>query len=596
MPAFANRSLRSSRAGSPQLQMPYPQDLSGTGIVLPNFRPGGQLGLADARSESPYYPAALPPGSHAHTPYASTPAAKSPMVPQYHLPPGPYPLPAPPVPSSYPVGVPQYPMYPPYPYGYGQPYVFWGGSSPGVHSQNISQTHSPSTYPMQLGNPDANPISPPVVPSMAQQGGLPGALHLSPNSVEAGQSSQPSSEERARLRVLSFGSIEVASSVASDGAAGESDVLASSMLSSGGSGGAVRIGSGPVAAPPAEGTTDRYFPAFSVGLAPGDPGPSRKRSTPSTTPSLPSASSSAVASHAPEQNGQTSDVDALEAKVIDLTVKEPKWEFGTATHEEDEGDAADAAEFARLSARAVQQELPPDPQGPLPSAVPPADARLRLPPLEHLVDPTGLPPTPVPVSATALYASNTALPADEWKVRDYGYGGPPRGAAQPFQPRPRRGSYNGVEPFERGAYPVRRGRGFGRGFGRGRGAYGSEGGYGRARGGVPRAHYAAGIPGHAVPYDTTYYVVPPPMPSGPYVPPGYDMYPQFPTTYNAIPPPAVSPTTTPLLAPVPVPITRLSFPLDPTRYYLLGQLEYYLSEDNLAHDLYLRKNVSSSIL
>ena len=43
--------------------------------------------------------------------------------------------------------------------------------------------------------------------------------------------------------------------------------------------------------------------------------------------------------------------------------------------------------------------------------------------------------------------------------------------------------------------------------------------------------------------------------------------------------------------PVPAPLSTLTFPLDTTRYYLLGQLEYYLSPQNMAQDFYLRKQV-----
>jgi len=42
---------------------------------------------------------------------------------------------------------------------------------------------------------------------------------------------------------------------------------------------------------------------------------------------------------------------------------------------------------------------------------------------------------------------------------------------------------------------------------------------------------------------------------------------------------------------VPSPLSTPSFPLDTTRYYLLGQLEYYLSPQNMAQDFYLRKQV-----
>lgn len=82
------------------------------------------------------------------------------------------------------------------------------------------------------------------------------------------------------------------------------------------------------------------------------------------------------------------------------------------------------------------------------------------------------------------------------------------------------------------------------------------------------------------------------MPTGPYGPPDYDVYDQYPTAYGAVTPLTVTPTTTLSSAPVLVPITRLFLPLNPLSYYLLGQLEYYLSKDNLAHDLYLCKNVS----
>jgi hypothetical protein len=42
---------------------------------------------------------------------------------------------------------------------------------------------------------------------------------------------------------------------------------------------------------------------------------------------------------------------------------------------------------------------------------------------------------------------------------------------------------------------------------------------------------------------------------------------------------------------VPAPLSAPSLPLDTTRYYLLGQLEYYLSPQNMAQDFYLRKQV-----
>ncbi|KAJ7637066.1 winged helix DNA-binding domain-containing protein [Roridomyces roridus] len=39
--------------------------------------------------------------------------------------------------------------------------------------------------------------------------------------------------------------------------------------------------------------------------------------------------------------------------------------------------------------------------------------------------------------------------------------------------------------------------------------------------------------------------------------------------------------------------TRLSFPIDRLRHEILGQLEFYLSPDNMATDLYLRQQMDS---
>ncbi|KAH7869409.1 uncharacterized protein C8R40DRAFT_1059606 [Lentinula edodes] len=47
---------------------------------------------------------------------------------------------------------------------------------------------------------------------------------------------------------------------------------------------------------------------------------------------------------------------------------------------------------------------------------------------------------------------------------------------------------------------------------------------------------------------------------------------------------------------MPAPISRLSVALDPTVYYLLGQLEYYLSPQNLAQDFFLRQQACSQHL
>ena len=215
---------------------------------------------------------------------------------------------------------------------------------------------------------------------------------------------------------------------------------------------------------------------------------------------------------------------------------------------------------------------------------------------------------------------------DEWQVRDFGYGfghmsGSGNAAAvireelnvreqQRFherrqkeeqerereressespQDRPRRASFNGG--YERGGYSGRRGRGLNGGYGRGYGRGFSRGGYGQ----YPRQHqYSATPPGqfsqlppHAAhgysPDQSVYFLPPPPQPPsfGSYLPGGYEayQYPSFP------PPPALYP-------PVPQPVSQLPFALDHTRYYLLGQLEYYLSPQNMAQDFYLRQQAS----
>ncbi|KAF9446577.1 winged helix DNA-binding domain-containing protein [Macrolepiota fuliginosa MF-IS2] len=91
-----------------------------------------------------------------------------------------------------------------------------------------------------------------------------------------------------------------------------------------------------------------------------------------------------------------------------------------------------------------------------------------------------------------------------------------------------------------------------------------------------------------------YFAPPPPRPPlTTYIPTGFEPY---------APPPPSQPV--PLSAsasghgghaapPMPVPLSQIGFPLDPTRYYLLGQLEYYLSPQNMAQDFFLRKRMDS---
>lgn len=45
--------------------------------------------------------------------------------------------------------------------------------------------------------------------------------------------------------------------------------------------------------------------------------------------------------------------------------------------------------------------------------------------------------------------------------------------------------------------------------------------------------------------------------------------------------------------PMPTPITTTNYPLDPLRFYLLGQLEYYFTTQNLVRDFFLRQQMDS---
>ena len=237
--------------------------------------------------------------------------------------------------------------------------------------------------------------------------------------------------------------------------------------------------------------------------------------------------------------------------------------------------------------------------------------------------PTGASDQAGPVELDSLRSDT----GDEWQVRDFGYGfgnmsGSGNAAAvirdeihareqqrvherkqkdeqdrensEGPQERPRRGSFSGG--YERGGYSGRRGRGLNGGYGRGYGRNFSRGGYGQYQ--RHQHQYSATPPGqfsqlppHAThgysPDQSVYFLPPPPQPPPPsfgsYHPGGYEVYqyPSFP------PPPALYP-------PVPQPVSQLPFPLDPTRYYLLGQLEYYLSPQNMAQDFYLRQQASTA--
>ena len=57
------------------------------------------------------------------------------------------------------------------------------------------------------------------------------------------------------------------------------------------------------------------------------------------------------------------------------------------------------------------------------------------------------------------------------------------------------------------------------------------------------------------------------------------------------PPPNGYPQFSPM--PMPTPITTTNYPLDPLRFYLLGQLEYYFTTQNLVRDFFLRQQMDT---
>ena len=181
--------------------------------------------------------------------------------------------------------------------------------------------------------------------------------------------------------------------------------------------------------------------------------------------------------------------------------------------------------------------------------------------------------------------------------------------------RPRRGSYAGGGGYTHSDRGGRRGGGRGGAYRGGAGVYPRGGAYNSSsRGGrpgagyshhhqqqhphqYPQAPFSLSPPPHFQPIEplsvlapttsgTTYFPPPPPR----YIP-GFEA-----AAYQGYPPPpppaaAAVHGQVQVPPPMPVPLSPLSFPLDPTRYYLLGQLEYYLSPQNMAQDFFLRQRV-----
>jgi hypothetical protein len=150
-------------------------------------------------------------------------------------------------------------------------------------------------------------------------------------------------------------------------------------------------------------------------------------------------------------------------------------------------------------------------------------------------------------------------------------GGRPRRATSSFVP--------GGGSFDRGGFNGRRGRG-GSGYGRGH-RYGRGSGF-QSRQPPFMVTPPTVFPPLPDPGTTVFYPPPPPPPPMHYM--------STLTNYEGYPQPPLPPQPQP---PLPAPVSVVQFPLDPVRWQLLGQLEYYLSPQNMASDFYLRQRVSA---
>ena len=548
----ASHSRINSRSGSTQSSPRVPRNKR-----LP-LDDADNLAAADSTATAPV-PIAYPSPvygpdayfSRQHPPFPHhyrNPSSHSPSNASHGNTPPLYPPPPPPIPYSGPSA--PYPMY--YgPFDYGMPspqqsYVYWNGT--GTESYPY-----PLRNPMQQYNPD-----PPYVQQSAR-------VPLPPEDSQAvaGYIAATPLDDKHKKETVTFGSIAAPDSSRSPAPtspppfAGESSSSESKIE--------------PI---------ERKNTPFVIGMSATEARSARLRSR--TRSSKAHSRASTTGSPSP---------DAADIKVIDLTDKVSKWKFGFA-----EGE---------ISPPIPSKETPSAPETQASSsAVTPLSSISASLPFDVSLN-SSIPPTQ-PGSALA---NNVALPSDAdtddsdpFKIRDYGYGFgsgtnvPPSDAAPDSKPsredregsgeppksdyRQRRGGYGS---YDRGGYSGRRGRG----------SNGYPRGYNRGyphRGGIHHRHPPP----------------PPQMPSSQFQPPilqmgetvnGYyppppHQVPPFP--YDAYPPPQtfmhVPPS--PSAPPMPAPRSQISFPLDSTRYWLLGQLEYYLSPQNLAQDYYLRQQAS----
>lgn len=176
------------------------------------------------------------------------------------------------------------------------------------------------------------------------------------------------------------------------------------------------------------------------------------------------------------------------------------------------------------------------------------------------------------------------------------------------------GGYGGGRRMRSGGMNGYGGRGYGRGYG-GRGNHNNYNAYQGHRGQPPSFSVTPPLPFQGLPplpsshldVGPSYYA-PHPAPRGgrgglaTYIPTGFESYPPPPLptpapplqpSHSAPQPHSGSSGAGHAGPPMPMPLSQLGFPLDSTRFYLLGQLEYYLSPQNMAQDLFLRLRMDS---
>ncbi|KAK2465616.1 hypothetical protein APHAL10511_002508 [Amanita phalloides] len=547
--------------GAPHTDLqPYPENHPGASGHVPMAYPTPVYGPDGTLA--PYYSRQHPSFPHhhrrssAHSPSNASQGNTPPLYP-------------PPPPLHYPGPSAPYPMYPPYPYDYGmtspqQSYLYWNG---GTESYPYPQT---LRSPMQQYNAERpyvqQPARVPLPPEQSQ-------------AVAGYVPAVPLNDKNEKEKVM-FGSIPPDSTRSP----------------------------APMSPPPSnESTTsepkievvERMMTLFTIGMSASEAGSARLRSR---TRSSKARSRTSLTGSPTAEPGK----GAAEVKVIDLTDQETKWKFGFA-----EGEIFPPLPLKGLpSADAAAPET----QASSSAVTPLSSISASLPFEVSLGD--SIPPTQ-PGSANAKSA---ALPgtedSDPFKIRDYGYGfGSGTNVAPEVAPdskptRERREKSEGEQEKEGGGERARDNRP--RRGGGGYGNYGSyeRGGHGGRRGRGPNSYPRGYNRGYSNRGGSQRHPPPPPQlspsqfqppflpmgeaPNGYYHPPNqvppfpYDAYPptQFSSTLMHATPSASAP-------PMPAPQSQLSFPLDSTRYWLLGQLEYYLSSQNLAQDFYLRQQMDA---